>query len=371
MITNKTLNKLGIGAKTLLSHIALALCVVVLSSVLSYVLTYRYVRDTHISDLLHKAERIAESMHSVSDGAFKPSARLVRIYQDLTEARVFFLEQGNEKLRLWQYTPPVPMEGERPPETKGVETSPTPREETTPANTEEDLQWVDIIGASDLEFFTRILHGEQVSAMQHFEFTQGEVLFAGAPIYDGNGRVMGGVVLAQPVEQLHQLTNAIRSLILIVVGISLLMAVVMATQLTRRLVRPIQRITRAARKLTDESDYAERITGMANDEIGDLGRAMNSMSARLLDAIKNLRKERDKLTLVISGIGEGLIAVNRKGSIVHYNPVFLELMEVDGIDGLWDRDDANILALKDLLKRCMDTGESESMNWRNHTQRAL
>ena len=38
---------------------------------------------------------------------------------------------------------------------------------------------------------------------------------------------MGGVVLAQPVEQLHRLTNAIRMLIMIVVGISLLMAVVM------------------------------------------------------------------------------------------------------------------------------------------------
>ena len=371
MITNKMLNKLGIGAKTLLSHIALALCVVVLSSVLTYVLTYRYVRDTHISDLLHKAERIAESMHSVSDGAFKPSVRLVRIYQDLTEARVFFLEQGNEKLRLWQYTPPVPMEGERPPETKGVETSPTPREETTPANTEEDLQWVDIIGAIDLEFFTRILHGEQVSAMQHFEFTQGEVLFAGVPIYDQDGTLMGGVVLAQPVEQLNQLTRTIRLLMTIVVLVSLLMAIVMATQQTRRLVRPIQRITRTARRLTDESDYAERITGLPNDEIGDLGRAMNSMAARLLDAIKNLRKERDKLELVISGIGEGLIAVDRKGRIVHYNPVLLELLEVDRIEGLWDSDDGNILALKDLLKRCMETGQPESLNWQNHTQRAL
>ena len=38
---------------------------------------------------------------------------------------------------------------------------------------------------------------------------------------------------------------------------------------------------------------------------------------------------------------------------------------------LWDSDDANILALKDLLKRCMNTGESESMSWQNHTQRAL
>ena len=350
----KKYNNLGIGAKTLLSHIALALCVVVLSSALTYALTFRYVRDALIDDLQSKTARISETMHTETDGSFRPASRVVRIIQDLTNARVFFLEPGEEKLRLWQYTAPKP-----------------PGEEAVQASAEDDIQWVDIISAIDLQFFTRILSGEQVSALQSFDFAGGEVLFAGAPIRDENGGVMGGVVLAQPVEQLHRLTNAIRMLILIVVGISLLMAVVMATQLTYRLVRPIQRITLAARKLTDESDYAERITGLPNDEIGDLGRAMNSMAARLLDAIKNLREERDKLNLVISGIGEGLIAVDRKGRIVHYNPVFLEVMEVDGIEGLWDSEDANINALKEMLKRCMNTGESESMNWQNHTQRAL
>ena len=348
----KSYKNMGIGAKTLFSHISLALFVVLLASVLSYVLTFRYVRQSHISDLLRKAQRISESVHTVSDGGLRPAPRVVRIYQDLTDARVFFLEPGNDKMRLWQYRPP-----------RGVE--------KPQANNEDDMQWVDIISAIDLQFFTRILQGEQVSAMQRFEFAEGEVVFAGAPIYDEDGGVVGGVVLAQPVEQLRQLNRKIRVLMLIVIGISLLMAVVMAMQQTWTLVRPIQRITRAARRLTDESDYAERITGLPNDEIGDLGRTMNSMAARLLDAIKNLRKERDKLGLVISGIGEGLIAVDYKGRIVHYNPVFLELMEVDGIDGLWDLEDVNIQALKALLKRCMETGKPESLSWQNHTQRAL
>ena len=94
---------------------------------------------------------------------------------------MFFLEHGTEKLRLWQYA----------------------RRPAAGGDPEEDLQWVDIIGAIDLQFFTRILRGEQVSALQHFDFAGGEVLFAGVPIYDQNGCVMGGVVLAQPVEQLH------------------------------------------------------------------------------------------------------------------------------------------------------------------------
>ena len=89
----KKYNNLGIGVKTLLSHIALALCVVVLSSALTYALTYRYVRDALIADLQNTTARIAETMHTETDGGFRPSTRVVRIIQDLTNARVFFLEQ--------------------------------------------------------------------------------------------------------------------------------------------------------------------------------------------------------------------------------------------------------------------------------------
>ena len=349
MFFKKYRSMMGIGAKTLLSHIALALFVAVLSGVLSYVLTTQYVRDTRIDDLARKAEHIAESMRTASsEEGIKPKRRMVRVYQNLTEARVFFLESGPEKPRLWQYA-----------------------DIQAPDASEDDLQWVDIISAVDLQFFTRVLGGETLSALQQFEFAQGVVLFAGAPIKDESGAVLGGVVLAQPVDQLHRLSRTIGFMLALVVSISLLLAVGLANLQTRRLVLPIQKLTRAARRMTDDSDYLERITALPNDEIGDLGRAMNSMTARLMDTIKNLRKERDKLEVVISGIGEGLIAVDRKGFIVHSNPVFLELMEIDGLDGLWESEDANITALKDMLKRCIDTGEAEDMHWTNHSGRAL
>lgn len=348
MFFKKFTSSLGIGAKTLISHITLALFVALLTSVLSYVLTYQYVRDTRIDDLASKAGLIADSIHAVSDGELRPSRRVVRIYQDLTSSRVFFLEPGAEKMRLWKYSD-VPAQGVA----------------------DDEYQWVDIIGAIDLQFFTRMLAGETVSALQQFEFTQGVVLFAGAPIRDENNAVAGGVVLAQPVEQLNQLSRAIRYLLMAVVIVSLLLAMVMATQLTGRLVRPIQKLTRAARKMTDDNTYFERITTLPNDEIGDLGRAMNSMSARLLDVIKNLRKERDKLGLVISGIDEGLIAIDRKGRIVHSNPVFLELMEIDNLEGLWDSEDKGIQDLKEMLKRCMETGQPEHITWQNDSKRSL
>ena len=346
MFFKKYRSMLGIGAKTLLSHISLALFVAVLSGVLSYVLTTQYVRESRIDDLARKAGYISESLtHTVVDGRIKPNRRSIRVYQNLAEARLFFLESGPEKPLLWQYD--------------------------ALSDTDDAQQWVDIINAVDLQFFSRVLGGESLSALQQFEFAQGVVLFAGVPVRDERGAVVGGVVLAQPVDQLHRLSRAIGFMLSLVVTIAVLLAVLMSTLQTRRLVLPIQKLTRAARRMTDDATYFERIQNLPNDEIGDLGRAMNSMSARLLDVIKNLRKERDKLELVITGIGEGIIAVDRRGMIVHSNPVFLELMEIGDLDGLWEQPDEHIQALRDMLKRCMETGEPAKMEWKSDTGRAL
>ena len=346
MFFKKYRSMLGIGAKTLLSHISLALFVAVLSGVLSYVLTTQYVRESRIDDLARKAGYISESLtHTVVDGRIKPNRRSIRVYQNLAEARLFFLESGPEKPLLWQYD--------------------------ALSDTDDAQQWVDIINAVDLQFFSRVLGGESLSALQQFEFAQGVVLFAGVPVRDERGAVVGGVVLAQPVDQLHRLSRAIGFMLSLVVTIAVLLAVLMSTLQTRRLVLPIQKLTRAARRMTDDATYFERIQNLPNDEIGDLGRAMNSMSARLLDVIKNLRKERDKLELVITGIGEGIIAVDRRGMIVHSNPVFLELMEIGDLEGLWEQPDEHIQALRDMLKRCMETGEPAKMEWKSDTGRAL
>ncbi|MBQ6373519.1 MAG: HAMP domain-containing protein [Clostridia bacterium] len=342
-----SINELSISAKTLISHVTLALVVVLLANVLSYFLTIQYVRDTRIRDLSRKAGRIAASVHSVSEGELRPNKYLVGTYQDLTDAKVFFLDVTVDPLRVWHLRDPAAEISEG-----------------------EEFQWVDIISAIDRKFIMRILDGETVTALQSFDFTNGKVLFAGVPILSPDHTVIGGVILAQPAEQLQELSRTIRLVMVVVIGASLLLAVLLAMLLTSVLVRPIQRITRAARRMTDGT-YAERISPLPNDEIGDLGRAMNSMSARLIDVIRNLRKERDKLELVITGIREGLIAVDYNWRIVHYNPIFLELIEQDSIEDIWDVEDDGIARLRDMLERCMQSGETEHIEWVNPSKRAL
>ncbi len=350
---------LSIGAKTLLSHVTLAVVVIALASIISYTLSYQYIRQTRVSDLVEKASRIAEGSREAPEGNILPKKRTVRTFEELTNAKVFYLAEDNEIILMSQEYPEPPAD------------APHPDGEEAPA-VDDEFQWVEVADAIDREFAERVLDGEKVSAMRRFEFAQEVVIFAGAPIVDDSGTVRGGVILAQPIESLRSLSRMLRLMLAVVVGISVLLAVLLAMQQTRMLVKPIQRITRAARRMED-GVYAERIPALPDNEIGELGHALNSMSGRLMDVIKNLRKERDKLELVISGIGEGLIAVDTDWTVVQANEAFLELVELDSAaDFLGDRDEDVLFdPLKALLERCMQTGESEELEWENASQRAI
>ena len=91
---------LSIGTKMLFSHLLLGVAILLLASVLSYALTYQYMKQTRMGDLLEKAERIAESSRQMPEGEYVPSWHVVRTYAYLTDARVFFLDADTEAIRM-------------------------------------------------------------------------------------------------------------------------------------------------------------------------------------------------------------------------------------------------------------------------------
>ena len=351
---------LRIGTKTLLSHLTLCIVVIVLAAVLSYTLTVQYMKEQRMEQLLKSAEYIAENYWDNAKDRFRPSRRAMHMSEDLTGSRIFFLDTEGESIRMSSYRP----------EPRGNDDMREPLSEQT--EEVDDLQWIDVQDSIDREFTGRVLSGEHVSTVRRFEFAQDEIVFAGAPIVDAEQTIRGGIILAQPISRLRSLSRMVRYLLTLVMSVSLLLAVILAMQLSRMLVRPIQRITSAARRM-ESGVYAERITQLPGDEIGELGHALNSMSGRLVDVIRNLRKERDKLELVISGIGEGLVAVDTRWRIVHANAAFLELAELDSASQLTDKEQTSVhlAPLESMLGRCMQTGEPQQMTWENPSHRLI
>lgn len=330
----------SIGAKTLVSHALLALFAIVFACVVAYALSFRFVQDQAIEEMVGQVEYIASVQCPEGTELIIPDEKTLEQYQKLTNAMVLYVNRNYLATHIADAAAP---------------------------NAPEFMK-TEIIASIDRQFVSRVFSGETVADIRRFEFASGVILFAGAPVRNTAGKVVGGVILAQPVAQLHKLTSFLQMLLIMTAAVTVLLAVVMAMKMAQVLTNPIRRLTQVARRIS-EGEYGARITLNTQDELGELGNTLNTLSARLSNVIERLREERDKLELIIGSIGEGIIAVSRDFAVTHKNGAFLELTEQEDVDSLEGSD--ALSALRDLLRGCMDEGERRRAGWESPSGRKI
>ena len=345
-----------IGQKTMASHLLIACLSIVIATVLCYLFGYQYTRANAIEELERQVTAIAkkESSIQLNDPMLRRS--VVEMYQQLTNAAVFFVNRDGEAVYMKRYASP------------GMVQAPTPEDAAVPQ--EQEYSTVELFDTIDRQFVERILAGETVTAVRRFAFAGGVVVFAGAPVTDAGDAVAGGIILAQPVEIMRVISRELGISLFFAACIAIVLAVILAVCQTRMLVRPVLRMTRVARKMAD-GDYNHRIAHTSNDEIGELGRTLNTLSLRLMETIESLREERDQLELVIGSIGEGILAVDQQMQAVHSNMSFLSMMELESINDIRGNSRKDVAMLVQALRTAMETRESSRVSLCNPSGRAL
>jgi two-component system phosphate regulon sensor histidine kinase PhoR len=102
------------------------------------------------------------------------------------------------------------------------------------------------------------------------------------------------------------------------VGIVILAAAGAATVLARRFARPLEELNDGARGLA-EGDLAHRIHVSGNREHETLATTINSMSGRLATMLNLLEHDREQLRAILSGMVEGVIAIDGRKHVVFAN----------------------------------------------------
>ena len=339
----------SIGKKTMASHLLIAFLSIAVATVLCYIFGYEYTQSNAV-DELERQVRVIAAKESNFDYAQRASrGYIVELYQNLTNAAVFFVDAEGEVPLMQRYSPAVDV-----PESGQAS----------------DYSTIELLDAIDRQFIDRVLAGETVTTIRRFTFAEGVVIFAGSPITNSEGEIVGGVVLAQSVEIMRAISRELGVLLSIAAGIAIVLAALLALAQTRMLVRPIQRMTRVARRMAD-GDYTDRVLVTSNDEIGELGRTLNTLSLRLVETIDSLREERDRLELVIGGIEEGLLAVDREMGAVHCNMAFLEMMEFEVIGDFYDSPREDAAQLRKAVRETLESGENGRVPLNNPSGRAI
>ena len=157
--------------------------------------------------------------------------------------------------------------------------------------------------------------------------------------------------------------------------IALLVTIVLGYLMAGSITVPINQLTMKALKMA-KGDFRQRVTVKSDDEIGQLGRMFNYLTEKLDTTLLEISSEKSKLNAIIKHMEDGLVAIDGKGQIIHYNPSFLSMLnlrEKDLTDKSYDKiidDYSKDLEYGAILQKSI-SNSSENIIFENNKKRIL
>lgn len=148
-------------------------------------------------------------------------------------------------------------------------------------------------------------------------------------IVDADTNQMVGAVVA--ISNSSRLVQSINQIIRLYIGTAffpLLASIFLSLLLFRFLSEPLSQISKQIRGLANGNLYL-RNTVIGNDEIGQLGRDMNSLAKKLQDSDEDLLNEHSRLNSILENMSDGVLVINRLGLITLVNDTATTLLSVD------------------------------------------
>ena len=147
----------------------------------------------------------------------------------------------------------------------------------------------------------------------------------GEPVVSRFGNVIGALFLVKPLNELNAaMGSLIYALIISMIASSLIM-ILPAYLGSRSIVRPIRQMNVTANAMAG-GNFTAKAEEEGTDELVQLGRSLNHLSAALSATISDLTLEKNRLHAVINGIGEGIIAIDAEGKIIKTNSAALRML---------------------------------------------
>ncbi|MCB0877210.1 MAG: ATP-binding protein [Solirubrobacterales bacterium] len=171
-----------------------------------------------------------------------------------------------------------------------------------------------------------------------------------AVLVNDNG--VKGVLLSiseQP-EEVQSALQALAGQRLTALIVSVLVAGLIGFLVASLITSRVKRLASAAGELA-EGHLDTPVYPSGRDEIGDLGRTLDSMRIALAETFDALSSERDRLSAIFTSLDEAVIVVDPDGDVRFANPASAELIAEDG---------TVVDALRPWIRRATHRGSAES-----------
>jgi two-component system phosphate regulon sensor histidine kinase PhoR len=168
--------------------------------------------------------------------------------------------------------------------------------------------------------------------------------------------------------------GAIERQAIIVAVLAGLAAAGLAIWITRSVLRPLGELIQGTERVS-AGDYGQGVYAASRDELAGLARSFNRMTEHLANQIAQLEEDRQKLRAILSGMVEGVVALDGEQRILFANERAAQLLEFHSEAAvgrkLWEV--FRQRSLQEVLGRALSATEpcEEELTWNGTAARSL
>lgn len=180
-----------------------------------------------------------------------------------------------------------------------------------------------------------------------------------SPLTSGNGsnNNVGAIYVKASMQDVFNNLRQISLTFLIASLIAALLGAFLALVISRAITQPIEEMQKQALHIAD-GDYSSQVKIYSNDELGQLGRAFNTLSVRIESSQEESDSERRRLDSVLSHMSDGVLATDRHGNVSVVNQMALNFLNVKEEDVI-NKPIAEVLGLKDTSSQDLISSQKE------------
>ncbi|MBN7774475.1 sensor histidine kinase [Clostridium aminobutyricum] len=174
------------------------------------------------------------------------------------------------------------------------------------------------------------------------------------------GDIISGVIyIRADMSSIYENITYSKLIFVKAMAIGLVITVLLGVFIARSITTPINDVTEKAEKMA-KGDFSQEVSVKSNDEIGRLAEMFNLLRTQLDATLSEISSEKNKMETILQHMGDGLIAVNLSGQIIHANPAALNMLRTTAAELNLRSYDSLIqelseeLTLEQLMKKCTE-----------------
>jgi PAS domain S-box-containing protein len=194
-----------------------------------------------------------------------------------------------------------------------------------PVNDPEFMRGLIRFIAENNEFFT----GERYYS-KHLEINNEIYVCAASHVYNESGTILGNIFIITERAKILSSISLSNYTIILSALIALPFAAVLTIAGATHALKPTKHLVLVAKEVS-EGNYDAKANEKIKGEFGTIARAINTMTDRVSNMMRELRLEKRQLNQIIAGLSDGIVAINTQGKIMHYNPALMNMFGAVGV----------------------------------------